>query len=119
MPEQARKELPPGVATGLAWTEAGGDVLYLESTLLPDGKGLTLTGQLGDVMQESAKAAQSYIWSHASELGIDPGAFPGRRRSPARTCRRDPERRSFGRRYGGSCIDVDVHEASRSATIRP
>ena len=71
MPEDARKTLPPGVATGLAWTETGGDVLYLEATLLPDGKGLTLTGQLGEVMQESAKAAQSYVWSHADELGID------------------------------------------------
>ncbi|MEO7146244.1 MAG: endopeptidase La, partial [Bryobacteraceae bacterium] len=70
--EQMRKNAPPGVATGLAWTEAGGDVLYIEATLLPHGKGLTLTGQLGEVMQESAKAAQSYIWSHARELGIDP-----------------------------------------------
>jgi ATP-dependent Lon protease len=74
-PEQMRKELPPGVATGLAWTEAGGDVLYIEATLLPHGRGLTLTGQLGDVMQESAKAAQSYLWSHARELGIDPVRF--------------------------------------------
>ena len=54
------RRLPAGVATGLAWTEAGGDVLYIESTLLPEGKGLTLTGQLGEVMQESAKIAQSY-----------------------------------------------------------
>jgi ATP-dependent Lon protease len=75
--EEARRELPPGVATGLAWTESGGDVLYIEGTLLPDGKGLTLTGQLGEVMQESAKAAQSYIWSHAGDFDIDPGAFRG------------------------------------------
>jgi ATP-dependent Lon protease len=74
-PEEARRNLPPGVATGLAWTETGGDVLYIEAALLPDGKGLTLTGQLGEVMQESAKAAQSYIWSHAGELGIDPEIF--------------------------------------------
>jgi ATP-dependent Lon protease len=73
--EQARRELPPGVATGLAWTETGGDVLYIEGTLLPDGKGLTLTGQLGEVMQESAKAAQSYIWSHAGDFEIDPALF--------------------------------------------
>jgi ATP-dependent Lon protease len=73
--EQARRELPPGVAVGLAWTEAGGDVLYVEATLLPEGRTLTLTGQLGDIMQESAKAARSYIWSHADELGIDPGQF--------------------------------------------
>jgi ATP-dependent Lon protease len=69
--EQARKQSNPGVAAGLAWTEAGGDVLYIEAVLLPDGKGLTLTGHLGNVMQESAKAAQSYIWSQAQELGID------------------------------------------------
>jgi len=73
--EEARRELPPGVATGLAWTETGGDVLYIEGTLLPDGKGLTLTGQLGEVMQESAKAAQSFIWSHADEFDIDPKLF--------------------------------------------
>jgi ATP-dependent Lon protease len=73
--EEARRELPPGVATGLAWTESGGDVLYIEGTLLPDGKGLTLTGQLGEVMQESVKAAQSYIWSHASDFDIDPKLF--------------------------------------------
>ncbi len=74
-PEQLRKQQPPGVATGLAWTETGGDVLYIEATLLPDGKGLTLTGQLGEVMQESVKAAQSFIWSHTDELGIDRASF--------------------------------------------
>jgi len=73
--EEARRDLPPGVSTGLAWTETGGDVLYIEGTLLPDGKGLTLTGQLGEVMQESAKAAQSYIWSHAGDFDIDPALF--------------------------------------------
>ena len=73
--EQARREVVPGVATGLAWTETGGDVLYIEATLLPDGKGMTLTGQLGEVMQESAKAAQSWVWSHADLLGIDPAQF--------------------------------------------
>jgi ATP-dependent Lon protease len=73
--ERLRQELPPGVATGLAWTEAGGDVLYVEATLLPNSRGLTLTGQLGQVMQESAKAAQSFVWSHAEELGLDPKLF--------------------------------------------
>jgi ATP-dependent Lon protease len=68
--EKARHELAPGVAVGLAWTEAGGDVLYVESALLPEGKDLTLTGQLGEVMQESAKAAKSYVWSRAESLGI-------------------------------------------------
>ncbi len=74
-PERFRKNIPAGVVTGLAWTEAGGDVLYLEATLLPEGKGLTITGQLGEVMQESMKTAQSYIWSHAEELGLDPKLF--------------------------------------------
>jgi ATP-dependent Lon protease len=73
--EELRKDLPPGVATGLAWTETGGEVLYVEATLLPGGKGLTMTGQLGDVMQESARAAESFIWSHAEELGINPAVF--------------------------------------------
>ena len=70
--EQMRKTVPAGVVTGLAWTESGGDVLYVESALLPNGKGLTLTGQLGEVMQESVKTAQSYIWAHAADLGVDP-----------------------------------------------
>lgn len=74
-PEQARKELPAGVATGMAWTEMGGEVLFIEATLLPGGRGLTITGQLGEVMQESARAAQSYLWSHASEFGIEPKIF--------------------------------------------
>jgi ATP-dependent Lon protease len=75
LPEEARKDLPPGVATGLAWTEAGGDVLYIEATLLPNGKDLTITGQLGEVMQESAKTARSFVWAHAVELGIDSSKF--------------------------------------------
>lgn len=70
--EEARKELPPGVATGMAWTELGGEVLFIEATALPGGSGLMLTGQLGDVMKESAHAARSYLWSHAKEFGIDP-----------------------------------------------
>ncbi|HLV02501.1 MAG TPA: endopeptidase La, partial [Acidobacteriota bacterium] len=74
-PEETRKDLEPGVAIGLAWTESGGDVLFIEATLLPEGKGLILTGQLGDVMRESAQAAQSYIWAHADSLGIDADLF--------------------------------------------
>jgi ATP-dependent Lon protease len=74
-PEQARKELPAGVATGMAWTEMGGEVLFVEATLLPGGRGLTITGQLGEVMQESARAAQSYLWSHADEFGLSHDLF--------------------------------------------
>ena len=69
--EMAREILPPGVATGLAVTEMGGEVLFIEATLLPGSKGLTLTGQLGEVMQESMRAAHSYLWSHGKEIGID------------------------------------------------
>jgi ATP-dependent Lon protease len=65
----------PGVATGLAWTPVGGDILFIETTRMP-GKGkLEITGQLGDVMKESARAALSYVRSHSAELGIDPGVL--------------------------------------------
>ncbi|MBW3622034.1 MAG: endopeptidase La [Armatimonadetes bacterium] len=60
----------PGVATGLAWTPVGGDVLFVEATLMPGRKTLVLTGMLGDVMKESAQAALSWVRSHAEELGI-------------------------------------------------
>ncbi len=65
----------PGVATGLAVTGAGGDVLFIEATSMDGEPGLTLTGQLGDVMKESARIALSYIESHAEELKIDPDAL--------------------------------------------
>jgi ATP-dependent Lon protease len=63
----------PGVATGLAWTPAGGDVLFVEAARMPGKHTLTLTGQLGDVMKESVQAALSWVRSHASEIGVDPG----------------------------------------------
>ena len=74
-PEEARSELPTGVATGMAWTEMGGEVLFIEATALPGGGGLTLTGQLGEVMRESAQAAFSYAKSRAKELEIDEADF--------------------------------------------
>ncbi len=63
----------PGVAVGLAWTPAGGDILFVEASQMRGGKSLTLTGQLGDVMKESAQAAVSWVRAHAAGLGIDPG----------------------------------------------
>ncbi len=75
IPEEKRKELPIGVATGLAWTETGGDVLYVESSLLPGGNDLTLTGQLSDVMQESAQAARSYLWARVERMGLNTHLF--------------------------------------------
>jgi ATP-dependent Lon protease len=71
--ETAERTGVPGVATGLAVTGVGGDVLFIEATTM-DGEGLTLTGQLGDVMKESAQIALSYVQAHASELGIDPAS---------------------------------------------
>jgi ATP-dependent Lon protease len=60
---------------GLVWTPVGGDIVFVEATLMPGNKGLLLTGQLGDVMRESAQTALSYIRSHAKELGIEPTFF--------------------------------------------
>jgi ATP-dependent Lon protease len=83
--EAAERTAVPGVATGLAVTGVGGDVLFIEATRMDSteatahgGGGLTLTGQLGDVMKESAQIALSYVRSHAAELGIDPASLEGR-----------------------------------------
>ena len=82
------------MATGLAVTGVGGDVLFIEATTM-DGEGLTLTGQLGDVMKESAQIALSYVQAHAAELGVDPAAVAAtgpppraRRAASPRTARR-------------------------------
>ena len=69
--DRSRKSLTNGVATGLAWTETGGDVLYVEASLTAKDEKVTITGHIGQVMQESAKAARSYIWAAAEDLHID------------------------------------------------
>ena len=76
--ESAVRTAVPGVSTGLAVTGAGGDVLFIEATSMPGTQELLLTGQLGDVMKESARIALSYVRSHAADLGIDPAVFEGR-----------------------------------------
>jgi len=68
--EAAERTEVPGVAIGLSWTPTGGDILFIEATRMPGGKGFTLTGQLGDVMRESAQAALSYVRANAATLGI-------------------------------------------------
>ncbi|ABM13866.1 endopeptidase La [Mycolicibacterium sp. jd] len=78
MPESAERTAVPGVATGLAVTGLGGDVLYIEAGSTDGESGLQLTGQLGDVMKESAQIALSYVRSHAAELGVDPTALDRR-----------------------------------------
>jgi ATP-dependent Lon protease len=77
--EAAERTSVPGVVTGLAVTGAGGDVLFVEASMSDGPEGLTLTGQLGDVMKESAEIALSYVRSHADELGVDPTIFAGKR----------------------------------------
>ena len=71
---QDRTEIP-GVATGLAWTPTGGDALFIEATMMKGGKGFQYTGQLGEIMQESAKIAYSFARSRAEELGVDPAFY--------------------------------------------
>lgn len=73
--EVAERTEIPGVATGLAWTMTGGDILFLEATRMAGKKGFTITGQLGDVMKESAQAALSWVRANATRLGIDPEFF--------------------------------------------
>lgn len=68
--EHLRQKLPAGVAIGLAWTESGGDILYVEAIALPTGDKITLTGQLGEVMKESAIAANNYVIAHCEALGL-------------------------------------------------
>src|SRR2546428_11859508 len=76
--EVAARTGVPGVATGLAVTGAGGDVLFVEAASMAGKSGLVLTGQLGDVMKESARIALTYVQSHASQLEIDERSFDGR-----------------------------------------
>ena len=102
-----------GLATGLAWTEVGGSVLSTEATIM-QGKGrLTLTGKLGDVMQESAQAAMSYVRSRTANVRPAARFLPPHRYPRARSRRRDPEGRSLGRNH-------DRHHASsaRSRAFR-
>ena len=73
--ELAELEPRPGIATGMAWTPTGGEILFIETTLMPGTGKLVVTGQLGDVMSESVQAALSYVRSHAGELGIAPERF--------------------------------------------
>jgi len=73
--EMAERTDISGVATGLAWTAVGGDILFIEATKMPGKGGLTLTGQLGDVMKESAQAALSYLRSQANVLGVADDSF--------------------------------------------
>jgi ATP-dependent Lon protease len=75
LPEMSERTAEPGVATGLAWTPVGGEIMFVECSRMPGKGGLMLTGQLGDVMKESAQAAMSYVKSHLEVLGLDRDIF--------------------------------------------
>ncbi len=100
-----------GVATGLAYTPVGGDILFIETQGMPGTGKLVLTGQLGDVMKESAQAAVSFLRSRSSELGLPSDYFAEARHARSRPRRRDAERRPVGRNRAG---DVDRFDAHRS-----
>ena len=114
---EVRKRIStPGVATGLAYTAVGGDVLFIEATAYA-GKGrLTITGQLGEVMQESAQAALSWVRSHTAAARSARGLVRGARRARARPGRRGAEGRPVRRRDDGDGDGVARPRASRSPT---
>ena len=107
--EAAVRTAVPGVATGLAVTGVGGDVLFVEAASMPGKGGLVLTGQLGDVMKESARIALTYVKSHATELGIDEARARRTGGARPRAGGRDPEGRAErGHHDGdGDCVAAD------------
>ena len=113
--EAAERTAVPGVATGLAVTGTGGDVLFVEATSMDGGSELMLTGQLGDVMKESARIALSYVRSHAEELGIEPTAFKDRTFHVHVPGGRDPEGRPERRHHDGDRARVAPLGAAREA----
>jgi ATP-dependent Lon protease len=75
LPEQPEKSEEPGIVAGVVWTPAGGDIIHVEASIMPGRKTLTITGQLGEIMRESAQAALSYVRARAESLGVDPQFF--------------------------------------------
>ena len=106
----------PDVATGLAVTGTGGDVLFVEATRMQGSDGLVLTGQLGDVMKESARIALSYVHSHAGDLGLDEDAFDGSSFHVHVPAGRDPEGRPERRDHDDDGARVAPHRPARSST---
>ena len=108
-----------GVVTGLAWTEVGGDILYIESILTPGKGALTMTGNLGDVMKESATIALQWVKAHSRELGIDPEMF-----EQDTTCNIHvpegaiPKDGPSGRYHDGDFARLDLHRPQGQGTRR-
>ncbi len=102
------------MAIGLAWTPVGGDVLFIEASRMTGSASLTLTGQLGDVMKESARAALSWVRAHAAEWNIDPDFFKGVRDPPARAVGSHPQGRSVGGRHDGGRARLGADPPARA-----
>ena len=116
--EQRRRTKDPGVATGLAWTPVGGEVLFVEATAVPGSGKLTITGQLGDVMKESAQAALSCVRAHCQRRSTpsSPDDWSRRARPPRpRPGRRGAEGRPLGRRRDGDRARLADLRTDRSA----
>ena len=115
LPDEALKKDAVGTATGLAWTATGGDVLFIEATTMK-GKGrLTLTGQLGDVMKESAQAALSYARTRAKQFGIKEDFFGETRHPRAHPRGRHPQGRALGGHHHGQRHDLGLHRPRGAA----
>ena len=113
--EMEERTKDPGVAIGLAWTPAGGEVLFIEASRMAGSGSLTLTGQLGDVMKESARAALSWLRAHAKRLRHRSRLLQERRDARARAVRRDSQGRPVGRRDDGDGDGVGADRAGRCA----
>ena len=100
--ESPSAQLDPGVATGLAWTPGGGEILFIEATKMPGKGNIVLTGNMRNVMQESATTAVSFVRSKADRLHLDSGVAQAHRPARAHPAGRDPEGRAERRRH-------DVH----------
>ena len=108
-----------GLATGLAWTEVGGEMLQIEATLMAGAGKLTITGKLGDVMQESAQAALSYVRSRAKVLGLG-SRFLSETRYPYPCAGRgDPQGRTIGRHHHGHLPGFGPDQGAGASIIWP
>ena len=112
--EIAERTKRPGVAVGLAWTPAGGDILFIEANKMKGKGGFTMTGQIGEVMQESMQAALTWVRSNAALLGLEEDFTRRDRSAHPRACGSDSERRTFGRRDDGdgAGFAADGHSGS-------
>ena len=115
--QEERHEI--GLATGLAWTEVGGEILPIEVTLMPGKGALRLTGKLGDVMQESAHAAMSFVRSRAEEYEHRAGLQPPSRRPHPRARGRHPQGRPLRRHHDVHCPRLRPERETRSGATWP